>query len=202
MIFQLEDLDQEVNESPVDSKSSLPLIEQFAQPARIRKRRHSTELSGSFSSLRPASLPAPSHIRPPKSPHGADSSSPAIILSLPRPSSSLKDGQSSASEPTSPIKQSREKQGSVNPRDAEILKLVAANMPSHRGAWKPNSKAWQTFVRRQQDSRDHVENGYIPEEGEEEETNGDGSGSAVVRDSSGSTDDDDDGEDFPTTCTA
>jgi len=198
MIFELEDLDQEANETPVDSKSSLPLVEQPAQPTRIRKRRLSTELSGSFSSLRPASLPAPSHIRPPKSPHGADSSSPAIILSLPRHLSSPKEGQSPGSVPNSPTKQSGEKQGSANPRDVEILRLVAANMPSHRGAWKPNSKAWQTFVRRQ-DSRDHAENGYILEEGEEE-NNGDGSGSAVVRDSSSSTNDGDDarnGSDAP-----
>jgi hypothetical protein len=200
MIFELEDLDQEANESLVDLKSSLPLLEQPSQPTRTRKHRHSTHLSESFSNLRPASLPAPSHIRPPKNSHGVDSSSPAIILSLPRPFSSLEEGQSSGSQPTSPTKQPGEKQGSVNPRDAEILKLVAANMPSHRGAWQPNSKAWQTFVRRQ-DSRDHAENGYIPEE---EENNGDGPGSAVMRDSAGLTDDDDDGggRNFPAACTA
>jgi hypothetical protein len=72
-------------------------------------------------------------------------------------------------------------------------------MPSHRGAWNPNSKAWQTFVRRQ-DSRDHAENRYIAEEGEEE-NNGDGSGSAALRSRSSSTNEDNDGEEFPTICT-
>jgi hypothetical protein len=37
----------------------------------------------------------------------------------------------------------------LDPREAEILKLVAADAPSHRGAWKRDSKAWQLFVRRQ-----------------------------------------------------
>jgi hypothetical protein len=47
--------------------------------------------------------------------------------------------------------------------EAEILKLVAANMPSHRGAWKRDSKAWQTFVRRP----DTREQAHISEEGED-----------------------------------
>lgn len=201
MIFELEDLDQEANESLVGLKSSLPLLEQPSQPTRTRKHRHSTDLSESFSTLRPASLPAPSHIRPPKNSHGVNSSFPAIIISLPRPSSSPEEDQSSGSQPTSPTNQPGEKQRLVNPRDTEILKLVAANMPSHRGAWQPNSKAWQTFVRRQ-DSRDHAENGYISEEGEEE-NNGDGPGSAMVRDSSDSTDDDDGGgKSSPVACIA
>ncbi|KAF8239024.1 hypothetical protein L208DRAFT_1239740 [Tricholoma matsutake] len=165
MIFELEDLDQEP-ESPVDMNSSLPLVEPVAQPLRTRKHRQSTELSGSFSNLRPASLPAPSHIRPPRGPHGADTSSPTIILSLPRPSGSQVSGSGTTSSA----------HAAVNSRDVEILKLVAANTPSHRGAWKPNSKAWQTFVRRQ-DNRDHSENRYIAEEGEEE---GNGAGSESV----------------------
>jgi hypothetical protein len=50
--------------------------------------------------------------------------------------------------------------------DAELLRLVAADTPSHRGAWAPNSRAWQTFTRRQ-DSREAVERTRIPEEREE-----------------------------------
>lgn len=187
MIFELEDLGEEGNESSVDFQQSLPLIEQPAPPVRPRKHPHrkSAELSDSFSSLRPASLPAPSHIRPPKS-------SPAIILSLPRPSSPPKGTRS----PVSPGSQSRDKYDSINLRDAEILKLVAANAPSHRGAWKPNSRAWQTFVRRQ-DSKDPFENGYIAEESEEE-TNVDGLdiGPAAFRHMSSSTDDVNYGEVF------
>ena len=52
-------------------------------------------------------------------------------------------------------------------RDAEILKLVAADTPSHRGAWKLDGKAWQTFTRRQ-GSKDHLNHGNIPEEVEDE----------------------------------
>jgi len=52
--------------------------------------------------------------------------------------------------------------------DAELLRLVAADTPSHRGAWTPNSRAWQTFTRRQ-DSKELVKRSRIPEEGEETE---------------------------------
>lgn len=46
-------------------------------------------------------------------------------------------------------------------REAEILRLVAASMPSHRSAWKKDSRAWRTFVNRQK-SQDTS----IPEEDE------------------------------------
>ncbi|KAG9224345.1 hypothetical protein CCMSSC00406_0007881 [Pleurotus cornucopiae] len=32
------------------------------------------------------------------------------------------------------------------PREAEILSLLAADMPSHRGAWRRDGKAWKSFV--------------------------------------------------------
>jgi hypothetical protein len=200
MIFEFEELGEDGNESIVDVKQSLPLIEQPAPPVRLRKHPHrkSAELSDSFSTLRPTSLPAPSHIRPPKSPHGADTSSPAIMLSLPRPGSPPKGSRS----PASPAYQPRDKYESINLRDVEILKLVAASTPSHRGAWKPNSRAWQTFVRRQ-DNRDYGENGYIAEESEEE-TNMDclDLGSVAIGYPSSSTDDDNHGEVFSVAYTA
>ncbi|PCH41487.1 hypothetical protein WOLCODRAFT_163137 [Wolfiporia cocos MD-104 SS10] len=37
----------------------------------------------------------------------------------------------------------------TDPREAEILRLVAASTPSHRSAWKRDSKAWKMFVDRQ-----------------------------------------------------
>ncbi|TFY72895.1 hypothetical protein EVG20_g85 [Dentipellis fragilis] len=37
----------------------------------------------------------------------------------------------------------------LSPREAELLRLVAADVPSHRNGWKRDSKAWQTFVTRQ-----------------------------------------------------
>jgi hypothetical protein len=50
-----------------------------------------------------------------------------------------------------------------DPQEQEILKLVAANTPSHRGAWKPNSRAWQLFVSRQ-DGKVSSAGAFIPEE--------------------------------------
>ncbi|KAG2156435.1 hypothetical protein DEU56DRAFT_767046 [Suillus clintonianus] len=50
-----------------------------------------------------------------------------------------------------------------DPQEQEILKLVAADTPSHRGAWRPNSRAWQLFVSRQ-DGKNGVAGAFIPEE--------------------------------------
>ena len=58
----------------------------------------------------------------------------------------------------------------MSEHDAELLRLVAADTPSHRGAWTPNSRAWQTFTRRQ-DSKDNLGSNRISEEGEETEGN-------------------------------
>ncbi|KAG1782864.1 hypothetical protein EV702DRAFT_959144 [Suillus placidus] len=49
------------------------------------------------------------------------------------------------------------------PQEQEILKLVAADTPSHRGAWKPNSRAWQLFVSRQ-GGKNGSAGPFIPEE--------------------------------------
>lgn len=67
---------------------------------------------------------------------------------------------------SSPVQQGPSLQ-TTSEHDAELLRLVAANIPSHRGAWAPNSRAWRTFTRRQ-DSKELV-GGRIPEEGEEME---------------------------------
>jgi len=34
----------------------------------------------------------------------------------------------------------------LDPRDAVILRLVAADTPSHRGAWRPDSEAWKSLT--------------------------------------------------------
>lgn len=157
IIFELEDLDG-VDQSP-KSRHTLPLIEQPAvfRPSRPGKsRQQANGLSGSFSSLRPSSLPAPSHIRPIRSQPGVDSSSQAMMMSLPRLAPVPRAGPSRVAEGKAP-----------DARDAEILKLVAADIPSHRGAWKLDGKAWQTFTRRQ-GSKDHLNHDNIPEEGEYE----------------------------------
>ncbi|KAF8165661.1 hypothetical protein B0H34DRAFT_649701 [Crassisporium funariophilum] len=167
MIFPLDDMEGEeggVEQSSEARHTTLPLLDQPAsRPLRPRKTRpQNASLIETFSSLRPSSLPNPSHIRPMRSQPGVDSSSQGMMLSLPRAPAAINRGsttpkQTSASSSPTPM----------NASDAEILKLVAADTPSHRGAWTPNSKAWQTFTRRQ-DSKDSVGRGNIPEEREEE----------------------------------
>lgn len=151
-MFELEDLEaEESSENSTNSKPTLQFVEQ-PQPPRPRKLRsqNTTGLPGSFSGLRPSSLPAPSHIRPPRSQHGSDTST---TLSLARPPPRPRPSVSPSPDPPAP----------VEAQDEAILKLVAADTPSHRGAWKPGTKAWQTFVRRK-DSKGHAGSGDIPEE--------------------------------------
>ncbi|KAJ7126475.1 hypothetical protein C8R43DRAFT_1240605 [Mycena crocata] len=92
----------------------------------------STGLPQSFSGLRPASLPVPSNIvrhrRPPSPP--ANDANPAPIQ---------EDEDDDDDE---------EEEEQYDSRDVEILKLVAADTPSHRGAWKKGGAAWKTLVSR------------------------------------------------------
>ena len=59
----------------------------------------------------------------------------------------------------------------VTEREAEILKLVAASMPSHRSAWKRDSGAWRTFIGRQKGK--DAEKASTEEE-DEDTSNGEG----------------------------
>ena len=52
-----------------------------------------------------------------------------------------------------------------DPREEEILKLVAASTPSHRAAWKKNSKAWQVFFSRRERRAGEADPEAIEEEG-------------------------------------
>ncbi|KAF8204689.1 hypothetical protein BJ912DRAFT_840667 [Pholiota molesta] len=166
MIFPFEDLnDGEGPAQPANpSQNTLPLLDQqTSRPAsRARNARlHNNAAQEAFSSLRPSSLPSPSHIRPMRSPPGVDSFSQSMILNLPRAGSS--NLRSENQQPTS-----SPSQRPVTENEAAILKLLAADTPSHRGAWTPESKAWQTFTRRQ-DSKEDVEHSNIPEEDDESE---------------------------------
>ncbi|TFK66573.1 hypothetical protein BDN72DRAFT_142865 [Pluteus cervinus] len=140
MIFEIE---EEGSERTVEAKPPmLPLLEPAAQPrANSRKRGHNG-LPRSFAGLRPASLPVPSNIRP-RGPNGVDSSSSMrpypVLVNLPQ---ELPGGENAPSGSKDGLA------GVLDPRDEEILKLVAADAPSHRGAWKTDSPAWRTFVRR------------------------------------------------------
>jgi hypothetical protein len=75
MIFDFEDVDEGASDQSL-SFSRQALVDQPPVVARSRKAksRGQTNLSTSFSGLRPASLPPPSNIRPPRSQHGSDAS--------------------------------------------------------------------------------------------------------------------------------
>lgn len=55
---------------------------------------------------------------------------------------------------------------SPDSREAHILSLVAASVPSHRSAWKKDSKAWQVFIERR--GRRSLDLGPVSIEEEEE----------------------------------
>ena len=164
MIFELEDLEPGEGADKLDTarQNTLPLLEQAAtRPARSKRLRPQTSTAiDTFNSLRPSSLPTPSHIRPLRSQPGVDSSSQGMMLSLPRAPAVISTSRTQASGSSS--------QKTANELDAELLKLVAADTPSHRGAWAPDSRAWQTFTRRQ-DQKDDVDHEGIPEEGDNTE---------------------------------
>ncbi|KAK2465944.1 hypothetical protein APHAL10511_001585 [Amanita phalloides] len=145
MIFELEEPEGDGSEPSTNGRpQTLPLLEQ--QTARPARHRHVKSLSAglpsSFSSLRPLSLPAPSHVRPPLSPHGADMSFQNVMMSLPRQTSLDRHKRLVAGRQT--LTEVPEEE--LDPRDAVILRLVAADTPSHRGAWKPDSEAWKSLT--------------------------------------------------------
>ena len=116
-------------------------------------------LPASLGSLRPASLPLPSHIRPPRAHDGADVS--------------VQIGQALQGQPRESTQRRRKpepekyEEEPLSVTEAELLKLVAAGTPSHRGAWNRDGKAWQLFTRRQDDRMPFK--GTIQEESEEGE---------------------------------
>ncbi|KAH0587951.1 hypothetical protein J132_00320 [Termitomyces sp. J132] len=153
MIFVLEDLEGAHQGSP--GKATLQLVEQPALAVRPRRQRpqNMDNLSTSFSGLRPASLPAPSLVRPSRK--GPEPSATTLTLTLPR-----------SSFPEAPASQVETSDTFSTPSpDPKMLELLAANTPSHRGAWNPESKAWQTFVKRQPGRYDSE---AILEEGEDD----------------------------------
>ena len=159
MIFDIDDEGSERSASEPSTQVVLPLLTE-SPPLRPRgiNRMSNKGLPESLGSLRPTSLPLPSHIRPPRAHHGADSSG--------------QFGQAVQGQPRTNT-QRRQKtehakyEESLSVTEAELLKLVAAGTPSHRGAWNKDGKAWQLFTRRQDDRASL--RGTIPEESEEGE---------------------------------
>lgn len=147
-------------EVDVSTPVALPLnqpstpVQDTPRAPRRPVRSRPTSISGlpsSLSALRPASLPMPSAMPPRRviTPERVDERSRATSVRESVLSVFSEDGKRLI---TDNIRE--EPEDEVNEREAEILKLVAASMPSHRSAWKRNSSAWQTFIDRQRAKED------------------------------------------------
>lgn len=150
MIFDLDGESSDRDSS--DAAPVLPFKEVPYIPRRRTRVRNSTNHVGlptSLSSLRPTSLPAYASLR-------------AQITK--QNWTSRTQAPTSEQMPTESIRHSIEAEA-PDPQEQEILKLVAADTPSHRGAWKPNSRAWQLFVSRR-GGKNGSAGAFIPEEAE------------------------------------
>ncbi len=134
---------------PLNQPSSAQEFTYARRPSRFRPVNMSG-LPSSLSTLRPASLPLPSAmpVRPFVAPQPTDER--ARVQSV---REALLSGIAEGENKRLIMDEIREEpEDEVNEREAEILKLVAASMPSHRSAWKRDSSAWQTFVNRRRTS--------------------------------------------------
>lgn len=150
LIFDFEDASTDPESS--DAAPTLPFIENTQARRRGRHRvANLGALPASLASLRPTSLPAYSVLRS----RGTE-----------EPTTRMSNSGTTATQPAtlSPREPQSEYPDQLDPQEEEILKLVAADTPSHRGAWKRNSKAWQLFVSRR---RNGVPGALIPEETED-----------------------------------
>ncbi|KAJ7368793.1 hypothetical protein DFH08DRAFT_983290 [Mycena albidolilacea] len=140
MMFELEPEGKGRGESEAAEGAIITLLDQPAKPHRTSQPRRtsarkpptdSTGLPQSFSALRPASLPVPSNIAPPR-----------------RGPSPPADPVESISEEDDAEEEEAEEEvdEELDSRDQEIRKLVAADTPSHRGRWKKDSVEWNRLV--------------------------------------------------------
>ncbi|KAI0751553.1 hypothetical protein C8Q80DRAFT_1157901 [Daedaleopsis nitida] len=162
------------SELPVEHSkiaSSVPAEPVRAPPRPSHSRSSSkSSLPPQLSSLRPASLPAPSAMRAPQRHPTPPANETAERTRALREALVSKDAQRTRDEVVeSPIENAPERgdtpQESLDPREAEILRLVAASTPSHRSAWKKNSKAWQVFLSRRERRAGDIAPPPISEEG-------------------------------------
>ncbi|KAL5488063.1 hypothetical protein ACEPAI_6171 [Sanghuangporus weigelae] len=145
--------DQNVQNSQNEAKTENSFHEPAERPQRSGRRQKDSKDAGlpqSFAALRPSSLPAPSHIRPPVRSQTHNDGSETKQLDVPQASGSsqAKDikRQSSEGDVTEEV---------LSPEQKDFLKLVAAETPSHRGFWKPGSDSWKIFDR----NRGHLSSG-------------------------------------------
>jgi len=137
-----------------DTQNTLPLLEQPPLRPVTVKRRSLNAGSEAFQSLRPASLPPPSHIRPIRSPPGVDSSY------------GMRAPLTKSLSPTRAVQRVTKPAPSLSEDEKLLLKLVAADTPSHRGAWTPGSDNWNMITGKS--SQEDVED--TPEEDDDEHT--------------------------------
>ncbi|KAF5393035.1 hypothetical protein D9757_001196 [Collybiopsis confluens] len=173
MLFDLED---EPNDGQARNSVVLPLIEPANQlPSSSRPRSVKRILSGnaapplSFSYLRPASLPAPpAHIPLATSVTVQNPTNPTPTPTIgPPKSNDTNDTKSQANDssentsPTSiPISEISSPTRSLDrERNANILNLVGASLPSHRAAWagKDDRAVYETFLRGAREDNDLYE---------------------------------------------
>ena len=140
--------------SPTTTTPTTPSV--TSPPRRRRPRLQDTYgLPSSLSSLRPSSMPNIQSLRAPVT-RRVESDRPRSHVSKDALREKARtNGDKGDEEPLSP-----------DSREAHILSLVAASVPSHRSAWKKDSKAWQVFVERR--DRRSLELGPVSIEEEDE----------------------------------
>lgn len=136
MIFDLED------EGSDGASPNEPPVLRFVDNS-LTHPRHGRQRSGAhtgrpfhFSSLWPTSYPT----QGPRARVSSEANKPSMYANG--------DSVGQTAPPNPPGEQEVD---SVDEKDEEILKLVAAHTPSHRSAWKRNGRGWKTFL-----SRHHV----------------------------------------------
>ncbi|KAG6331869.1 hypothetical protein ID866_7220, partial [Astraeus odoratus] len=150
MIFELEDASN--GQEPTEAAPTLPFVDNTPTPQRHGRQRSGSHagLPTSLSSLWPTSLPVHSGLRTRVDAEaGRMNGDPPDLVTTPI----------STSEEQEP-----DEADDIDEQEQEILNLVAAHTPSHRSAWKRNSKAWNAFVSRQYGKG--APGALIPEENE------------------------------------
>ncbi|KAI0921652.1 hypothetical protein AcW1_004437 [Taiwanofungus camphoratus] len=131
----------------INGKHEATDSEPIVAPVRQNRRKISNDygLPSSLQALRPASLPTMSNVRPPVLRQVSADRPQAQALEEAPVSTQEESGRRQINGYRDTVEMAED----VDPREAEILRLVAASTPSHRSAWHRGSKAWELFVNRQ-----------------------------------------------------
>lgn len=152
--------------SPHESVTPAEPIQAPIRPNRTRIV-NTAGLPSSFSGLRPASLPVPSLLRARHTAREPLDERPRSVIVRESLLGAASDDPPKRHDVEEYRVERQEEEEEVDLREAEILRLVAASTPSHRSAWKRNSKAWQLFVGRQEKKAKDVDKDAIVEEEED-----------------------------------